>query len=84
MGQSDQTPFFSIVIPALNEEHYLPRLLLDLSKQTFQDFEVILVDAKSDDDTIGMAKQFEKKFGTLTILNSDKRNVAHQRNLGSQ
>ena len=84
MGQYDQTPFFSIVIPALNEEKYLPRLLLDLANQTFQYFEVILVDAKSDDDTIVKARQFEKTFDTLTILNSDKRNVSHQRNLGAQ
>jgi glycosyltransferase involved in cell wall biosynthesis len=76
--------FFSVVIPALNEEHYLPQLLLDLSNQTFRDFEVIIVDAKSDDQTISRAQQFEDKFDRLLILESDKRNVSHQRNLGAQ
>jgi len=84
MGQHGPTPFFSIVIPALNEEHYLPKLLLDLSNQTFRDFEVILVDAKSEDQTIHKAQQFKKELDPFTILASEKKNVSHQRNLGAR
>jgi glycosyltransferase involved in cell wall biosynthesis len=76
-------PKFSIVIPTLNEEVYLPRLLESLSKQKFSDFEVILVDAHSDDKTVVQAKKFMKDI-ELRIFNSKKRNVAYQRNFGVQ
>lgn len=77
-------PFFSIIIPALNEEKYLPHLLSDLASQTFQDFEVIIVDGKSEDETVKKAQLFSHKLPTLTILTSDKRHVCTQRNLGAK
>ncbi|MBD3250624.1 MAG: glycosyltransferase [Candidatus Pacebacteria bacterium] len=80
---SNHQPFFSIVIPALNEEKYLPPLLNDLANQTFQDFEVIVVDGKSDDQTVVKAKRFSSKIN-LSVFNSQKRNVGAQRNLGAQ
>lgn len=51
----------SIVIPTLNEEKYLPRLLRSLLQQTFQDFEVIVADAKSKDRTREIARAFGAK-----------------------
>lgn len=51
----------SIIIPALNEEKYLPDLLSCLSKQTFKDFEVIVADAGSKDRTVDIAKEFGAK-----------------------
>jgi len=75
-------PFFSIVIPALNEEKYLPKLLADLTKQTYQDFEVIVVDGASDDKTVENTKKFKSKLPLLSILTSKIRNVSIQRNMG--
>lgn len=75
------TPFFSIVIPALNEEKYLPNLLSDLKNQTFKDFEVVLVDGNSNDKTVKKAQKFDRHF-SLNIITSQKRNVCFQRNLG--
>lgn len=78
-----QGPFFSIIIPALNEEKLLPLLLSDLSKQTTKDFEVIVVDGMSNDKTVAKAKLFTKKLPSLTIISSKIRNVSVQRNLGA-
>ena len=78
---SDQ-PFFSIVIPALNEEKYLPLLLTDLSQQTYQDFEVLVIEGRSEDDTVSVAKEFETKLA-ITIHTVEKRNVSYQRNVGA-
>jgi len=75
---------FSIVIPALNEERYLPGLLSDLAEQTFKEFEVIVVDGRSDDMTVSEAKKFVGKLSKLTILSSKKRNVSVQRNMGGK
>jgi glycosyltransferase involved in cell wall biosynthesis len=84
MEKHEIIPFFSIVIPTLNEERYLPQLLLDLSRQTFRNFEVTIVDARSEDQTVLKARQFQNRFERFRILESDKSNVSHQRNLGSQ
>lgn len=75
-------PFFSIVIPALNEERFLPLLLADLSKQTFKDFEVVVIDGNSSDKTVPETQKFEKKI-KLHIFSTKKSNVSHQRNLGA-
>ena len=42
----------SIIIPTLNEQFYLPKLLAALEKQTFRDFEVTVVDGGSGDKTV--------------------------------
>ncbi|NCN06364.1 MAG: glycosyltransferase family 2 protein [Candidatus Pacebacteria bacterium] len=76
-------PTFSIVIPCLNEDKYLPSLLKDLSKQTNQDFEVIVVDGNSDDKTVEKARAFASKF-PLTVKVVKKRNVSYQRNMGGK
>lgn len=75
------TPFFSIIIPTLNEEKYLPILLSDLKDQTYANFEVVVVDGKSDDKTVKKSQKFDKHF-PLKIITSQKRNVCFQRNLG--
>lgn len=71
--------FFSIVIPTLNEESYLPHLLLDLELQTFKNFEIIHVDGKSADRTIELAKKFNIVSKIVEI-----RNVSYQRNIGTK
>jgi len=76
--------FFSIIIPTLNEEHYISLLLNDLDKQTFKDFEVIIVDAKSKDKTREKAEKFKDKFRIFRFIISNKKNVSHQRNLGAK
>lgn len=77
-------PLFSVVIPALNEEKYLPKLIRDLVRQTNQDFEVVLVDGNSEDKTVDKAKEVASGKISLFIETSDKRNVSYQRNLGAK
>jgi len=52
----------SIIIPTLNEEHYLPLLLTEIKKQNFEDCEIIVADADSSDSTIKVAKSFGCKI----------------------
>ena len=52
----------SIIIPALNEENYLPRLLDCLRKQNFKNYEIIVVDADSRDKTREIAQTFGCKI----------------------
>jgi glycosyltransferase involved in cell wall biosynthesis len=76
-------PFFSLIIPALNEEVDLPILLQDILKQSIDDYEVILIDGRSEDKTMERSKPFQTRL-PLTILSSDIRNVSVQRNMGAK
>lgn len=51
-------PLISVVIPAYNEEKYLPACLSAFRKQTFKDFELIVVDNNSTDKTVEIARSF--------------------------
>ncbi|MCL4365279.1 MAG: glycosyltransferase [Candidatus Marsarchaeota archaeon] len=51
-------PEISVIIPTLNEEKYIIQPLLGLQKQTFKNFETIVVDGGSADDTVRIAKKY--------------------------
>ena len=72
----------SIIIPTLNEENYLPKLLNDLLKQTEKDFKVIIADGYSKDNTKKIAEEFKKKL-SIKFYQTKFKNVAAQRNYGA-
>jgi len=74
-------PFFSIIIPTLNEENFLPDLLGDLAKQKITDYEVIIVDSHSEDKTEEEARKFHLFLRWYEIK---QRNVSTQRNFGAK
>ena len=37
-------PYFSVVIPTYNRAHSIPKAIDSVLKQSFQDFEIIIVD----------------------------------------
>lgn len=80
---ANQTIVFSVIIPTLNEEKYLPILLRSLVAQSYKDFEVIIVDGKSRDKTQSVAQKFVDSL-SLRILHSKKDNVSFQRNMGAK
>lgn len=78
-----KSAFFSVIIPTLNEEDYLPKILSDFARQKLKNFIVIVVDADSMDKTRQRALKFSKFF-PLEFHIVKKRNVSYQRNFGAQ
>jgi len=68
----------SIVIPAYNEEKYLPLALESIRGQTFQDFELIVVDCFSEDKTVKIAEEYGAK-----VLQFYKGNIGATRRAGA-
>lgn len=68
----------SIVVPTLNEEESLKLLLESLRKQTWSNFEVLVVDGGSKDKTIDIANQYNAK--TIVL---DGGTEFHSRNVGA-
>jgi hypothetical protein len=64
-----EEPLISIIIPTLNRQIYLEDVLLDLSKQSYENFEVIIVDQNEDFDEDFYAKW---SFNLQAIHQSEK------------
>jgi glycosyltransferase involved in cell wall biosynthesis len=80
---ANQKIFFTVIIPTLNEEKFLPHLLGSLAAQTYKDFEVIVVDGKSKDQTVPKASSYAKTLPSLRIVQSDRASLPLQRNKGA-
>ncbi|OHA18448.1 MAG: hypothetical protein A2664_00700 [Candidatus Taylorbacteria bacterium RIFCSPHIGHO2_01_FULL_46_22b] len=55
---ADMTPKVSVLMPAYNAEKYLRESVLSILKQTFTDFELIIINDGSTDQTLSVAKSF--------------------------
>ena len=74
-------PYFSIIIPAYNEEKYLRKTLHSLKGQTMQDFEVIVVANGCTDGTEDIVKKRVNE--KMRLLSLAKPNVCVARNAGA-
>lgn len=54
----ERKPFFSIVVPAYNAGEYIEEALRSAVSQSFADWELVLVDDRSTDDTFTIASRF--------------------------
>ena len=73
----------SIIIPTLNEEKNLPFLLESIVKQTYKNFEVIVVDSFSTDKTKLVVESFKEKLPNLKFFQKKLKNVSQARNFGA-
>lgn len=83
MHTTNQEPKISIIIPCLNEENYVGKLLNDLAQQ--QDapmFEVVVVDSSSADATVEIVESFTNRL-PLSVIKLNERGVARARNAGA-
>lgn len=69
----------SVVIPTFNEDKFLPNLLTDLCKQTYEDFEIIVADSYSEDRTKDIARNFDCK-----VVDCERMGPARGRNRGAK
>lgn len=70
-------PFISVVVPAYNEEKFLEKTLLSIVNQDYNNFELIVVDNNSSDNT----SKISKIFGAKVVLEK-KQGVVFARQAG--
>ncbi len=74
--------FFSIVIPVYNVELYLDRCLESVIKQTFSDYEIILVDDGSTDGSGAICDKYGAQLPNCTIIHQKNKGLSVARNTG--
>ncbi len=70
----------SVIIPAYNLENYIVQALESVLFQTFQDFEIILIDDGSQDNTVSLVQQFDDP--RIHILQQKNQGASSARNYG--
>ena len=72
----------SVIVPVYNVENYIYDMLTSVQEQTFKDFEVIMVDDGSTDDSPQIAGEFAAKDGRFKYFRQENAGVSAARNFG--
>lgn len=77
--------FLSIIVPTLNEEHYVSQALLSLTPNSDRfDYEIIVVDGGSTDRTVAIVRGLSKTNSNIKLVHNEKRLQAAAINIGAQ
>lgn len=74
----------SVIVPVYNAELYLHRCIDSILKQTYQEFEVILIDDGSKDDSGAICDEYANKDARVHVIHKENGGVSAARNTGIQ
>ena len=72
----------SIITPCYNAEPYIARTILSVQNQTITDWEMIIVDDGSNDNSADIIKDFASKDARIKLLQKENGGSASARNMG--
>lgn len=76
-------PKISVIVPVYNVEHFLIKCLESIAKQTFSDYEVIIVNDGSTDNSLKIAEDYIKIYeDKFKIINQKNGGLGDARNTG--
>lgn len=78
----ERLPVVSIVIPVYNAEHYLHKMLDGAVRQTFKDYELILVDDGSTDGSLAVCEDYQQKDARIRVIHQENAGASAARNRG--
>lgn len=75
-------PKVSVIVPVYNTEKYLPRCIESILAQTFTDFELILVNDGSTDNSGKICDEYAKKDSRIVVIHKENGGASSARNKG--
>ena len=72
MEKNTSSPKISVILPAYNEEKYLEESVQSVLNQTFEDFELIIINDCSTDNTLKLMKRLQKKDKRIVLMDNKK------------
>ena len=83
LQRSSHIPLFSIILPTYGVEPYIAQALTCLQNQTYSDFEVLVVDDASPDQSVAIAQRFADQDERIRIIHhTDNQGLSAARNSG--
>lgn len=79
---SREKPFFSVIIPLHNSAEFMRKGLEQIRKQSFQDFELIMICDRCTDNTVEIAKAYIRPNSNDKVLIADHGRAGMSRNDG--
>lgn len=80
----DQAPTISVVLATYNRANYLPKAIQSILEQTFQDWELIIVDDGSQDNTFEIVNSYLEDFNNIRYLKQQNKKQYYAKNAGIQ
>ena len=74
----------SVIIPVYNVEDYLHYAIESLEKQTYKNFEIILVNDGSTDDSGKLCDEYSEKYSNVRVFHKENGGLSDARNFGVQ
>ena len=74
----------SVIIPVYNVEDYLHYAIESLGKQTYKNFEIILVNDGSTDDSGKLCDDYSEKHSNVRVFHKENGGLSDARNFGVQ
>ena len=75
-------PEISVVVPIYNVAEYLPKCIESILAQTWQDYELILVNDGSTDDSLSICEAYRKKDPRIRVIDKQNGGLSDARNAG--
>ncbi|MEG1737743.1 MAG: glycosyltransferase family 2 protein [Odoribacter sp.] len=75
-------PKISVIVPVYKVEQYLSKCIESILAQTFTDFELLLIDDGSPDNSGAICDKFAKKDSRIRVFHKKNEGVSSARNLG--
>ena len=72
----------SIIVPVYNTEKYISECINSLLSQTYNNYEIIIIDDGSTDNSYKICKDYEKKHKKIKLYSQKNSGVSSARNLG--
>lgn len=80
--QGNNSPVISVIIPIYNVGVIIYRIIDCLKQQTYQDFEVIIVDDGSTDDSLAFCEKIARNNSKYYVFSKENQGAFSARNLG--
>ena len=75
-------PLISIIIPVYNAEKYIEECLNSVLKQSFQNYEIIVVNDGSKDKSLQICQKIGQTDVRVRVFSTENQGVSHARNFG--
>lgn len=81
--ETSQDDLISIIVPIYNKEKYLSKTITSILNQTYKNFELLLIDDCSTDNSVKLCEEFREKDKRIKIIKNEKNSgVSETRNVG--